>query len=56
MRYSPSTEREEFLVGLRLFQDNVSRLLSEPSNRPWSLAVDVLAGILFQGEPGYSGT
>ena len=43
MRYSPSTstEREEFSVGLRLFQDSVSRLFSEPSNRPWSPAVDI---------------
>src|SRR5579872_797600 len=41
MRYSPSTEREDFPVGLRLFQDSVSRLLSEPSNRPWSPAVDI---------------
>ena len=41
MRYSPSSEREEFPVGLRLFQDSVSRLFSEPSNRPWSPAVDI---------------
>ena len=33
MRYSPSSEREEFPVGLRLFQDSVSRLFSEPSNQ-----------------------
>ena len=36
MRFSPSTELEEFPVGLR-----VSRLFSEPSNRPWSPAVDI---------------
>jgi HSP20 family protein len=41
MRFSPSTELEEFPVGLRLFQDSVSRLSSEPSNRPWSPAVDI---------------
>ena len=41
MRFSPSTELEEFPVGLRLFQDSVSRLFSEPSNRPWSPAVDI---------------
>jgi HSP20 family protein len=41
MRYAPSTELEEFPVGLRLFQDSVSRLFTEPSNRPWSPAVDI---------------
>ena len=41
MRYDPSTELEEFPVGLRLFQDSVSRLFTEPSNRPWSPAVDI---------------
>jgi HSP20 family protein len=40
-RYTPPTELEEFPVGLRLFQDSVSRLFSEPSNRPWSPAVDI---------------
>jgi hypothetical protein len=34
MRFPPSIELEEFAVGLRLFQDSVSRLFSEPSNRP----------------------
>ena len=41
MRFPPSTELEEFPVGLRLFQDSVSRLFGEPSNRPWSPAVDI---------------
>ena len=41
MRSTPSAELEEFPVGLRLFQDSVSRLFSEPSNRPWSPAVDI---------------
>ena len=41
VRYAPSTELEEFPAGLRLFQDSVSRLFSEPSNRPWSPAVDI---------------
>ena len=41
MRFSPSPELEEFPVGLRLFQDSVSRLFGEPSNHPWSPAVDI---------------
>ena len=41
MRFSPSTELEKFPVGLRMFQDSVSRLFGEPSNRPWSPAVDI---------------
>ena len=41
MRYTPSTELEEFPVGLQLFQDSASRMFSEPSNRPWSPAVDI---------------
>lgn len=32
---------EDFPVGLRLFHDSVSRLLSEPASRPWSPAVDI---------------
>jgi HSP20 family protein len=32
---------EDFPAGLRLFQDSVNRLLSEPASRPWSPAVDV---------------
>jgi len=41
MRYTPLPEQEDLPAGLRLFQDTVSRLFSEPSNRPWSPAVDI---------------
>jgi HSP20 family protein len=42
-KYSPfTTEFEDFPAGLRLFQDSLSRLFSEPaSSRPWSPAVDI---------------
>jgi HSP20 family protein len=41
IRYTPLPEQEDFPAGLRLFQDTMSRLLSEPSSRPWSPAVDI---------------
>lgn len=44
MKYNPFTNSsafEDFPTGLRLFQDSVARLLSEPSSRPWSPSVDV---------------
>ena len=41
IRYTPPPEQEDFPAGLRLFQDTVSRLFSEPSSRPWSPAVDI---------------
>ncbi len=42
IKYSPfQTESEEFPTGLRLFQDSLSRLFSEPASRPWSPAVDI---------------
>jgi len=42
IRYNPfHTEIEEFPAGLRLFQDSLSRLFSEPASRPWSPAVDI---------------
>ena len=42
-RYDPVAEMAEFPAGLRLFQDAVSRLFSEPpAARPWAPAVDVL--------------
>jgi len=42
IKYSPfQTDVEEFPVGLRLFQDSLSRLFSEPASRPWSPAVDI---------------
>jgi HSP20 family protein len=43
VKYSPfSTEVEDFPTGLRLFQDSLSRLFSEPASRPWTPAVDIL--------------
>ncbi len=40
MRYDPFAD---FPTGLRLFQDTVSRLLSEPpTSRPWAPPVDIL--------------
>ena len=42
MKYNPfNTETEDFPTGLRVFQDSLSRLLSEPTSRPWSPAVDI---------------
>jgi HSP20 family protein len=41
-KYAPFTaELDEFPAGLRLFQDSLSRLFSEPASRPWSPAVDI---------------
>jgi HSP20 family protein len=41
-KYVPITaEFEDFPAGLRLFQDSLSRLFSEPASRPWSPAVDI---------------
>lgn len=41
IKYSPFHSEEEFPAGLRLFQDSLSRLFSEPAARPWSPAVDI---------------
>jgi HSP20 family protein len=41
MRYKPLSETEDFPTGLRVFQDSLSRLLSEPTSRPWSPPVDI---------------
>jgi HSP20 family protein len=42
IRYNPfGHETEDFPSGLRLFQDSLSRLFSEPASRPWSPAVDI---------------
>src|SRR5437879_677519 len=42
IKYNPfHTELDEFPAGLRLFQDSLSRLFSEPASRPWSPAVDI---------------
>ena len=43
VKYSPFLETEDFPAGLRLFQDSVNRLFSDPSTaRPWTPAVDIL--------------
>ena len=42
VKYGPfQSEIDEFPAGLRLFQDSLSRLLSEPASRPWTPAVDI---------------
>ena len=42
VKYGPfQGELEDFPTGLRLFQDSLSRLFSEPASRPWSPAVDI---------------
>jgi HSP20 family protein len=41
IKYGFPSELEEFPAGLRLFQDSLSRLFSEPASRPWSPAVDI---------------
>ncbi len=42
VKYTPfSNELEDFPTGIRLFQDSLSRLFSEPASRPWSPAVDI---------------
>jgi HSP20 family protein len=41
-RYNPfGADFEDFPAGLRLFQDSLSRLFSEPASRPWTPAVDI---------------
>jgi HSP20 family protein len=41
-KYNPFTDSEEFVPGIRIFQDTVNRLFAEGgSARPWSPAVDV---------------
>lgn len=42
IKYSPFADLESFPTGLRLFQDSVNRLLSEPNGRPWVPPVDIL--------------
>ena len=44
IKYGPfqSSEADDFPAGVRLFQDSLSRLFSEPASRPWSPAVDIL--------------
>lgn len=41
IKYNPFESELENLPGLRLFQDSVSRLFSEPASRPWSPSVDI---------------
>jgi HSP20 family protein len=42
VKYNPfQSEIEDFPTGLRLFQDSLSRLLSEPASRPWAPPVDI---------------
>ena len=42
IKYNPfNTEFEDFPTGLRLLQDSMSRLFSEPASRPWSPSVDI---------------
>jgi HSP20 family protein len=40
IKYNGFTE-DEFPVGLRMFQDSLSRLFSDPGSRPWAPAVDI---------------
>jgi HSP20 family protein len=41
-KYDPFHDWPDFPSGLRLFQDTVNRMLSEPrSQRPWTPAVDI---------------
>lgn len=43
IKYRPFADVDDFPTGLRLFEDTVNRLLSEPTtNRPWAPAVDIL--------------
>lgn len=41
-RHNPfGADFDDFPAGLRLFQDSLSRLFSEPASRPWTPAVDI---------------
>ena len=43
LNYRPyNAETDDLPSGLRLFQDSVARMFSEPSARPWSAGVDIL--------------
>ena len=42
IKYTPfQNDLEDFPAGMRVFQDSLSRLFSEPASRPWSPAVDI---------------
>jgi HSP20 family protein len=42
IKYTAFPEFETFPAGLRVFQDTVNRLFSEPNGRPWVPPVDIL--------------
>ena len=42
IKHDPFAGLADFPNGLRFFEDAVTRLLSEPTNRPWAPAVDIL--------------
>ncbi|HEX6896897.1 MAG TPA: Hsp20/alpha crystallin family protein [Bryobacteraceae bacterium] len=42
LKYNAFPDTEDFPSGLRLFQDTMNRLLSQPTARPWAPAVDIL--------------
>src|SRR5438270_4141450 len=41
IKYTPFADLENFPTGMRLFQDSVNRLFSEPNGRPWVPPVDI---------------
>jgi HSP20 family protein len=41
IKYTPFSDFDAFPAGLRLFQDSVNRLFTEPSGRPWVPPVDI---------------
>jgi HSP20 family protein len=41
IKYTPFTDFETFPAGLKVFQDTVNRLFTEPNGRPWVPAVDI---------------
>lgn len=41
IKYTPFSDFDAFPAGLRVFQDSVNRLFTEPSGRPWVPAVDI---------------
>ena len=44
IKYNPFADTEDFPAGLRVFQDTINRMLSDPggTTRPWAPAVDIL--------------
>jgi HSP20 family protein len=41
IKYTPFSDFEAFPAGLRVFQDTVNRLFTEPNGRPWVPPVDI---------------